>query len=119
MGIALAIYNGVSLDKHLTGWLDFASKCSQSGHIGPGNNKSAAREKCRSLTAACEYASVLYMMITIAVLTGVCLGYISRVFVERLSKPTTSDIWDQQEWDALKLRVEKTFGSKTDLKTRK
>ena len=59
------------------------------------------------------------MMITIALLTGVCLGYIARVFVERLSKPTTSEIWDQQEWDDLKLRVEKTFGSKTDLKSGK
>jgi hypothetical protein len=60
------------------------------------------------------------MMITIALLTGVCLGYISRVLVERLSKPTTSDeIWDQAEWDALKLKVEKAFGTKTDLKTRK
>jgi len=59
------------------------------------------------------------MMISIALLTGVCLGYIARVFVERLNKPTTSEIWDQEEWDALKLRVEKTFGSKTDLKSGK
>ena len=74
----------------------------------------------RSLTAAWECASVLYMMISIALLTGVCLGYIARVLVERLNKPTTSeDTWNQAEWDALKLRVEKTFGSKTDLKTGK
>ena len=60
------------------------------------------------------------MMITIALLTGVCLGYIARVFVERLNKPTTSeDTWNQAEWDALKLKVEKAFGTKTDVRSGK
>lgn len=50
------------------------------------------------------------MMISIALLTGVCLGYIARVFVERLNKPTTlDDLWDEQEWETLKRKVSEAF----------
>ena len=50
------------------------------------------------------------MMIIIALLTGVCLGYISRVFVERLNKPTTlDDLWDEEEWETLKRKVSEAF----------
>jgi hypothetical protein len=62
------------------------------------------------------------MMITIALLTGVCLGYIARVFVERLNKPITSQSLDEMdaEWEQLKRRVDATFGKpKTDPKSRK
>jgi len=61
-------------------------------------------------------------MITIALLTGVCLGYIARVLVERLTKPITSQSLDEMdaEWEELKRRVEATFGKpKTDPKPRK
>lgn len=62
-------------------------------------------------------------MITIALLTGVCLGYISKVLVERFKKPTTlDDLWDEEEWESLKRRVSEAFDrleSGTDNKPKK
>lgn len=56
--------------------------------------------------------SVVFMYIetAIGVIIGACLGYALRVLVERITKPTTStEVWDQEEWDALKRRVSEAF----------
>jgi large-conductance mechanosensitive channel len=52
----------------------------------------------------------MYIENAIGVIIGVSLGYMLRLLVERITKPTTlDDLWDEEEWETLKRKVSEAF----------